>query len=156
MKVKLLFPALTLAVLIATAIQAARVQETEQTEKLKQELIKLDKDWGDAVASKNVAALEQILAEDFIGVGSKGEKYVKADELNQLKNQTPLNAKYSSSDYEVRSLSKETALMLHHGTFSGQEGGKDVFEAHRSLHVFVKRDGRWWVVASDATPIPQE
>jgi ketosteroid isomerase-like protein len=147
-----------LAVLLFSMLLASDVAHTAATqepEPSRETLIALDKEWGDVVAKKDAARLRQILADDFIGIGDKGEKYTKADEIKQLENRTPANGRYGADDYDVRFLNRDIALMVHRGSFSGQEDGKNVFEEHRSLHVLVKRDGRWQVFASDATPIAQ-
>ncbi len=132
-----------------------QVAGTQQSETSPQDLITLDKKWGDVVTNKDVVGLGDILADDFVGVGDNGEKDSKADEIKQLGSGKPSNGSYSADEYDVRFLSKDTVLMIHRGSFSGQEDGKDVFEQHRSLHIFVKRDGRWKVIASDAIPIPR-
>jgi hypothetical protein len=38
----------------------------------------------------------------------------------------------------------------------GLNKGKEYNDQHRIIHVWVNRDGRWQVVASQATPIPQK
>lgn len=45
--------------------------------------------------------------------------------------------------------------MTHRTTITGKRDGKDFTEMRRSMHVWVKRDGRWQVVATQATPIEQ-
>lgn len=49
----------------------------------------------------------------------------------------------------------DTAVMTHRTTITGKRDGKDFTEMRRSMHVWVKRDGRWQVVATQATPIEQ-
>jgi ketosteroid isomerase-like protein len=150
MKPKLIRALLFVILAVCGLTQIAGTQQSETTP---QDLVALDKKWGEVVANKDAVGLGEILADDFVGVGDNGAKYTKPDEIKQLESRKPTDGSYSADDYDVRFLDKDTALMLHRGSFSGKEDGKDVFEEHRSLHVFVRRDGRWKVIASDATPI---
>ena len=120
-----------------------------------QELIKLDKEWGEAGSQGNTAVLERILADDFMGVSPTGVA-TKAQNIAEAKSNAPdiTNATYVADEYVVRFLNPNTAVMTHSAVGKGLNKGKEFTDKHRSMHVWVKRDGRWQVVASQATPIP--
>lgn len=122
-----------------------------------QELIKLDKEWGDAGLRGDATVLERILADDFIGVSQTGVA-TKAQNITEAKTNAPniTNATYVASEYTVRFLDANTAVMTHSALEKGLDKGKEYAEQHLSMHVWVKRDGRWQVVASQATPVPQK
>ena len=122
-----------------------------------QDLIKLDKEWGEAGLRGDAAVLEGILADDFMGVSPTGVA-TKAQNIAEAKTNAPniTNATYVADEYTVRFLDPNTAVMTHRATAKGLNKGKEYNDQHRSMHVWVKRDGRWQVVASQATPIPQK
>ena len=122
-----------------------------------QELISLDKSWGEAGLHGDSAVLERILAEDFIGNSPTGVA-TKAQNIAEAKTNAPdiTNATYVADEYTVRFLDPNTAVMTHRAVEKGLNKGKEYNDQHRSMHVWVKRDGRWQVVASQATPIPQK
>lgn len=122
-----------------------------------QELISLDKSWGEAGLHGDSAILERILADDFIGNGPTGVA-TKAQNIAEAKTNAPniTNATYVADEYTVRFLDPNTAVMTHRAVEKGLNKGKEYNDQHRSMHVWVKRDGRWQVVASQATPIPQK
>jgi hypothetical protein len=122
-----------------------------------QELIKLDKEWGEAGLHGNAPALEVILADDFMGDSPTGAQ-TKAQHIAEAKANAPdiTNATYTADEYTVRFLDPNTAVMTHRASEKGLNKGKEYTDQHRSMHVWVKRGGRWQVVASQATPIPQK
>jgi hypothetical protein len=122
-----------------------------------QELISLDKEWGEAGLRGDTAVIERILADDFIGNSPTGVA-TKAQNIAEAKTNAPniTNATYVADEYTVRFLDPNTAVMTHHAVEKGLNKGKEYNDQHRSIHVWVKRDGRWQVVASQATPIPQK
>jgi len=127
------------------------------TPNAEQELIALDKSWGDAGLKGDSALLETILADDFIGNSPIGVA-TKAQNIAEAKTNAPniTNATYVADEYTVRFLDPNTAVMTHRAVEKGLNKGKEYNDQHRSMHVWVKRDGRWQVVASQATPIPQK
>jgi len=123
-----------------------------------QELIKLDKQWGEAGMHGDAAVLEVILADDFIGDSPTGGAVTKAQQIAESKASAPdiTNATYTADDYKVRFLDPNTAVMTHSASEKGMKKGQEYTDQHRSMHVWVKRGGKWQVVASQATPVPQK
>ncbi len=132
-------------------------EKVSSTSNAEQELINLDKQWGDAGLRGDATTLEGILADDFIGVSETGVA-TKAQNIAEAKTNAPnlTNATYVASDYTVRFLDANTAVMTHSALEKGLDKGKEYSNQHRSMHVWVKRDGRWRVVASQATPVQQK
>jgi hypothetical protein len=46
--------------------------------------------------------------------------------------------------------------MTHHSTTKGRYKGEDVSGQTQMIHVFVKRNGRWQVVANQATRLAKQ
>lgn len=132
-------------------------EKVATTPNAEQELITLDKSWGDAGLKGDSAVLERILADDFIGNSPTGVA-TKAQNIAEAKTNAPniTNATYVADEYTVRFLDPNTAVMTHRAVEKGLNKGKEYSDQHQSMHVWVKRDGRWQVVASQATPIPQK
>jgi hypothetical protein len=130
-------------------------EQVATTPSAEQELISLDKSWGEAGLKGDSAVLERILADDFIGNSPIGVA-TKAQNIAEAKTNAPniTNATYVADEYTVRFLDPNTAVMTHRAVEKGLNKGKEYNDQHRSMHVWVKRDGRWQVLASQATPIP--
>jgi hypothetical protein len=132
-------------------------EKVATTPSAEQELITLDKSWGEAGLKGDSAVLETILADDFIGNSPTGVA-TKAQNIAEAKTTAAdiTNATYVADEYTVRFLDPNTAVMTHRAVEKGLNKGKEYNDQHRSMHVWVKRDGRWQVLASQATPIPQK
>lgn len=122
------------------------------SQQVQQQLIALDKQWGEAGTDK--AALNKILADKMLALGQKGEAEGKKE---QIAASTSSGASgYVADEHKFEMLTPDVVVMTHRGTSTTTEGGKQVKEQHRSLHVFQRIDGNWQVVASAQVPIPQQ
>ena len=103
----------------------------------KDDLIKLDKEWGAANLKADKAALEKIYADGMISVTPQGF-LTKAQMLEGIEPADSTN--YITSDYEVKMLGDDIAVLAHKG------------DGYRSLHVFQKQGSGWRVVATGTIP----
>jgi len=126
-----------------------------------QELIKLDKDWSAAIERGDRDALSRIIADDFTADGGTANKtqYIertlknaKADVASgDLKNYA-----VTPSAYSVKFKGSDMAVMTHVSTETGVYKGQSFTDYRNSLHVWMKRGGRWQVVASEGAPFTDE
>lgn len=107
-----------------------------------EELIKLDKKWGEANLKGDKAFVGKILADDLMGISPQG----MTSKASTLEGMEPTGeTAYNASDFKVMMLGDDTAVMTHSVGVSDQTYG--------SLHVWVKRDGMWKVVATANVPV---
>ncbi len=120
-----------------------------------QELTELDREWTQAGVRGDASILERILADDYSATNAVGKTATKAEAIADLKSGTSKLDSNTADNYSVRVFG-DTAVMTHDGMRAGQREGKAFSERYRSLHVFVKRDGKWQVVASQNITLPQQ
>jgi ketosteroid isomerase-like protein len=115
---------------------------------VEQELLKLERAWLDAYLKRDAAAMEQIESDDFTITHANGQVITKAQEVANLKRSgaTDSSLAFSTEDTKVR-LYGDTAILT--GIFVSKS--KDSTERSRYTDVYVKRNGRWQVVASHLT-----
>jgi ketosteroid isomerase-like protein len=122
-----------------------------------QDLLKLEREWLDAYIKRDAAALERIEADEFSITYPTGEVLTRAQELANLKANGAANAslKFDTEGTKVR-LYGDTAVLT--GTFIQRSTDKGVEMAVRQRYtdVWVKRNGRWQVAASQLTRIPDQ
>jgi ketosteroid isomerase-like protein len=109
-------------------------------------LLQTERKWADAAMKKDAAALDRILATEFIGHDAESTRN-KKQALAQLKS--------NSVKIESGQLSDMRALVFGdravvHGMWTEKSttGGKDTSGKYRWMDIFVKRDGRWQCVGS--------
>lgn len=112
-------------------------------------LIQLDKAWTFAELKGDKKAAGAMVAEDYTGTTQRGEVENKAQYLAQL---APNADFVRSDDYKVR-IFGTTAIMTHRGTVQGVRNIR-----FRSTHIWMKRGGKWLVVAHQGGQImpPEE
>ena len=109
----------------------------------KDELVALDKEWGEAVQGQAaIEALKRIIDKDIIEM-SGGGIATRADMIAEVEAADPATGPYVADKYEVKMITDDVAIMTHH---AGDP------EPHWSLHVWQKKGGKWVVVASASAP----
>ena len=103
----------------------------------KDDLIKLDKEWGAANLKADKSELGKIYANDMFAVTPEGV-LTRAQMLEAVEPADSTN--YITSDYKVKMLGDDIAVMAHKG------------DGYRSLHVFQKQGSGWLVVATATFP----
>ncbi len=105
---------------------------------LEEELIKLDKAWTFAELKGDKKAAAAMVADDYVGTTQRGEIENKTQYLASL---APNADMVRSDDYKVR-IFGNTAIMTHRATV---EGVRNI--QFRSTHIWMKRGGKWLIVA---------
>jgi ketosteroid isomerase-like protein len=128
----------------APSVIATPVENVENVEEV---VAQLEKDWVAAIVNKDVAALDGLLAADFNGTSPTGATFPKSEAIAELKNGT----------YTVESMVMDEVSVNVYGSsavaFTSQQekskvNGKDNSGHYHFTNVWVKRDGKWQVVAS--------
>ena len=110
----------------------------------------LEKDWVAAIEKQDTATVERLLAEDFVGTSPTAHTFTKTQAVDDLK----------SARYVVEKMALDEVSVNVYGTtavsFTSQEerskyDGDDTSGHYHFTDVWVKKDGRWQVVASHGT-----
>jgi ketosteroid isomerase-like protein len=126
------------------------------------EIRKTERQWLNSYLTRDAAVMDRIEADEFRIVYPDGSILTKAQELENLKKATTPQAelKLETGDQTIR-IYGETAVVtgnfIQKGRYkAGPKNGQDFRIVERYTDVYVKRDGRWQVVASQLTSAPQE
>ena len=123
-----------------------------QTETVVEGIRRLDQERIQAQIHADAAALDRIYADDFIGIGPSGTVRTKPQVL----------ADFSSHDLSFQSITTDevtirvygnTAVETGRTTTVGQDKGKVVPRDNRFTRVWVRRQGRWRLVANHYSPL---
>lgn len=105
---------------------------------LEDRLIQLDKAWTFAELKGDKKAAAELVADDYVGTTQQGTVENKAQYLATIATNADV---VKSDDYNVR-IFGNTAIMTHRATVDGVRKMK-----FRSTHVWMKRAGKWQIVA---------
>lgn len=117
-----------------------------------QALVKIEKDWSDADVKKDVAALNRILAEDWVGIDFQGTVMNKAAVLRDVGAKSDITATESTTLGEMKiRVYGNTAVVSGTEVERSQYRGEDSSGEYIWTDVFVRRNGRWQAVSSQST-----
>jgi hypothetical protein len=122
-------------------------KNASQNGKVEAELIKLDKEWTAAELRGDKETVGRIVADDYMETITEGRVQNKTQYMADIK---PSTDKNTADDYAVRVFGN-MAIMTHRGTITGQRDFQ-----YRSTHVWMKRDGRWQLIAHHGSDIPKQ
>jgi ketosteroid isomerase-like protein len=107
----------------------------------------LEHGWAMAIVNKDAAALDRLLAKDFNGTSADGEPYSREMAIEDIKNGAFAVDSMEFDDVTVR-VYGNTAIAFISEDLVGRYYGEDRSGHFHFTDVWVKRDGRWQVVAS--------
>ncbi len=123
--------------------------------KVEQEIRRLEREWFESYVRGDRAAFDLIVADDAVMTYGNGKVGNKSEAIAEIK--APADASYSltSDDVQVR-LYGDTAIVTGRVTEKGTFNGRSLNSQSRYTDVWVRRNGRWQVVAAQSTRLPQE
>lgn len=135
----------------STASQEKRTQSRH----VEQTLRMITKDLILAYPKQNVALLDRILAEDLTVINPDGSTGDKAGEIASVRSGKLKLVSVTNDNIRVRVFG-ETAVVTGRATIRGLIEGQTVRDQNRYTSVFVKRRGRWQVIALHVTRVAEQ
>lgn len=146
-------PRLFVVALVGLAVGAfLPLGAAAQTGGAEQALLQLERDWEQANKKNDAAALERILAPEFVTTDSDG-RFMTRDQFfaRRQSGQVTFSA-YTQDDYKVRVIG-DMAIVTGRSTVTGKRDGKDWSEQNRWTDTFVRRNGQWQAVATHSSRV---
>lgn len=139
---------------LATPKDSAQPQQKSLTQD-EQEVRRLEREWLDAYERRDAEAMNRILADDFKLTRSNGSVHTKADILAEFRSSPTPSApsmKFATEDVQSK-VEGETIILSGRFILRSAQDGQTRMQA-RYADRYVKRNGRWQVVASEMKRIP--
>jgi hypothetical protein len=114
------------------------------------QLIAIEYQWKQAKAAADLATLQEVFADEFINTDDHGKTYNKTQWIEKFKGGEPQLKSWKISEEKLVSFGGNTATMTFTITYTLKRGADD---RSRDTDTFVRRDGRWQVVASQSSPL---
>lgn len=133
-----------------TVVGPGKAQTARASE---QALLQQERAWTEAFKQRDRAALERILAADFSFTDDGGVVYNKDQYVEAVMQVIRVDA-YEIDDLKAR-VYGEAGVVTGRWTGRLTIDGKDASGAFRFTDTFIRRQGRWQVVASQDTRLPK-
>ncbi len=135
---------LILSLLVLPAFSADPAKAVEEAER----------GWAKGVTTNDFALLGKVLGDDLSYTHSNGAFDTKASYIDNLKTGKSRYFKVDHEDLKVRMLSQDTAITTCRASVLTLVNGKETPARLTFLHVFVKRNGQWQMVAHQSAKLP--
>ena len=130
-------------------------QTEQKLSKAEQEVRRVEREWLDAYEKHDADAMNRVVADDFMITYPDGRSQTKADILKHL--QSPPDAARPTpkffTDNTTSQVFGDTVILTGRVTQQTERDGQIRKMESRYTDVYVKRNGRWQVVASQLSPI---
>ncbi len=130
-------------------------QTEQKLSKAEQEVRRVEREWLDAYEKHDADAMNRVVADDFMITYPDGRSQTKADILKQL--QSPPDAARPTpkffTDNTTSQVFGDTVILTGRVTQQTERDGQIRKMESRYTDVYVKRNERWQVVASQLSPI---
>lgn len=124
------------------------------------EVTKLAKEWIQAGQTHNAEPITRLVADDAILHYPDGTTATKADELRLIESKAITTESWDLLDHKVTVLNADSAIItgrssIKNGKYKDPNIPRpiDISGEYRFLDVYARRNGRWQVVASQATKL---
>jgi ketosteroid isomerase-like protein len=107
-----------------------------------------------AQLTSDTVALDRLWADDHIFTNPLGVVQTKTQRLAEMKSGGRKLESFTIADVQVRAYG-DMAVVTSRATLKGHRQGQDISGQYRGIDVYVKKHGRWQVVAAQATRIAQ-
>jgi ketosteroid isomerase-like protein len=119
---------------------------------VEKEFTALENTWGEAVKKRDTAYLEKLYAAEYLFTDPSGGVADRAKDIGDTKSGAFKLDAFKLDEIKVHQYGN-VAVVTGRNTLTATADGKDVSGAYRFTDVFVKRDGRWQCVATQATRV---
>jgi ketosteroid isomerase-like protein len=142
MKIKLLT---IVTILLATAWMTP-AQKTQAPTPPEQDVRKLERSWLDAYEKKDAAAMTAIVADDFTITFPDGSVQTKQQVVDSVKGNAS-SMKFRTENVQSRAYG-DTVVLIGLVVSEWKQGEQVMSDRSRYTDTYVKRNGKWQVVAS--------
>ena len=143
-----------MAAVAAIATAPAALAQSPDMLRLRDELMTLERGSWYFMRDKNYDGMKNFLAEDALLIFSDGTRYNKRQTLELMKDFALVGDIAIEPGYAVRLLSPDVATLLYRVTYtSSLKGGRPETARVLASSVYTRRDGKWWSVLYQETPI---
>ena len=124
--------------------------------KAEEEVRNLERQWLEAYEKHDSQAMTRIVADDFIITFPNGSMQSKPQLMRMIANPNPSSPKMHFYTEDVKSRAYgDTVILMGRVVTEYERDGKKVREQSRYTDTYVKRNGRWQVVASHLSNVPE-
>jgi hypothetical protein len=157
---KALTPLLAISLVALAIVPCARAQDSSaDSDAVKTKLKQMEDAWAKASMDKDhgVAAVTDILADDYAGINFEGKHQNKSQVLDGMKNETETPSSSMIDNMNVHVYSPNLATVCGTSTEKFKDkNGKGFSRSYAWVDTFMERNGKWECIAEAETKLPDK
>jgi ketosteroid isomerase-like protein len=134
---------------------SATAQQTSTTGTVESHIKKLEQDWAQATVKEGAAAVGRYEADDIVTTDPSGRVTDKSQDKKDLSSGDLKFESMELSDLQVHVFGN-AAVAIGANTLKGTFKGQDISGTYRFTDTWLKRNGKWQVVASQSTKLQKQ
>jgi len=159
-KYRLLRPSLGIG-LLALGMLGTRVPPAGATaphpkrkEEYRAEVEKLEESWRTAQLNDDVATMDKLLSDDYVGITMAGQVVTKMQQLDRMRNRELVVTKIVLSDVKVKLIGTTAAIVTSLADVDGTNAGASMHGTYRYTLVYSRLPtGTWKITNFEATRV---
>ena len=149
--VVVLFAAL-LVVPLAPVFAQRNHQRHERKHMEREQIVELEQEWQKAALANDVATMDRLLSEDYLGITASGEVLTKAQQLDHMRNREFVLNTLQTSELKIK-LIGNIAIVTSLARVEGTSDGEPLLGAYRYTRVYQRlASGTWKITNFEVTP----
>jgi ketosteroid isomerase-like protein len=146
---------LAACVLILFQAGSAAAQPHRKSHDLKQQVEELEQQWRTAQLAGDIATIDKLLSEDYIGISLNGQVNTKAQQIQRISTRRVAITKLDLSEMKVK-LIGSIAIVTSRAQVEGTSDNVSVKGNYRYTRVYQHLpNGAWKITSFEATRLPQ-
>jgi ketosteroid isomerase-like protein len=126
----------------------------EKKHDAKRQVEALEDVWRTAQLSSDVATMDKLLSDDYIGISMTGQVYTKAQQLDRMRSHKFVVTKLELGEMQVK-LVGAIAIVTSRAEVEGTNDGSPVMGTYRYTRVYQRLPtGDWKITSFEATRVP--
>jgi ketosteroid isomerase-like protein len=146
-------PVAAFAALLVVAALSLHAMPRGERHEVRHEIDRLEDHWRDALLNRNVAAMDALLARDYMAITANGTLETKDETLSKLRSGAVHIKSLDVTDRKVRFYGP-TALVTSRAEVTGTTSDGELSGSYRYTRVYVRDSaGAWRIVSFEASRI---
>ena len=145
-----------LGLIASASLVAMPVHHNAKKRASLQTILGLEEQWRQAQLNGDLAAMDRLLADDFVGITASGQVTTKAQQLSRVRDRVVVLTRLDLSDIKVK-LIGSIAVVTTRAEVQGTSDGKTISGAFRYTRVYHRLpSGSWRITSFEATRVPSD
>ena len=144
------------AVMVFAALANGQAAQHKQktAKSAKEQIQTLELQWRDATVAGDVATMDKLLSDDYVGISWTGQVNTKMMQLDRIRTRTVAVGKMELNDTKIKVVGP-IAIVTTRATVAGVSDGADITGDFRYTRIYQRvPSGAWKITNFEATRVP--